>query len=39
MRDGRLAFILVRGIGAAFSSRDVPEDAVVATLRDAGCEA
>jgi shikimate kinase/3-dehydroquinate synthase len=39
MRDGRLAFILVRGIGAAFSSRDVPEEAVVATLRDAGCEA
>ncbi len=38
MRDGRLAFVLVRGIGQAFSSRDVPEAAVAATLRDAGCD-
>jgi shikimate kinase/3-dehydroquinate synthase len=38
MRDGRLAFVLARGIGQAFTSRDVPAEAVVATLRDAGCE-
>ena len=28
MRDGTLAFVLVRGIGQAFTSRDVPDDAV-----------
>jgi shikimate kinase/3-dehydroquinate synthase len=38
MRDGKLAFVLVRGIGQAFTSRDVPEAAVAAALRDAGCE-
>jgi shikimate kinase/3-dehydroquinate synthase len=37
MRDGRLAFVLVRDIGAAFTSRDVPEDAVLSVLREAGC--
>jgi shikimate kinase/3-dehydroquinate synthase len=37
MRDGRLAFVLVRGIGDAFTSRDVPPEAVLAVLRDAGC--
>jgi shikimate kinase/3-dehydroquinate synthase len=37
MRDGRLAFVLVRGIGAAFTSRDVPPEAVASVLRDAGC--
>jgi shikimate kinase/3-dehydroquinate synthase len=37
MRDGRLAFVLARGIGDAFTSRDVPEGAVAAVLRDAGC--
>ena len=38
MRDGRLAFVLARGIGAAFTSRDVPAEAVLAVLRDAGCD-
>ncbi len=38
-RDGRLAFVLVRGIGRAFTSREVPPDEVTATLREAGCEA
>jgi shikimate kinase/3-dehydroquinate synthase len=37
MRDGRLAFVLARGIGDAFTSRDVPEEAVASVLRDAGC--
>jgi len=37
MRDGRLAFVLARDIGAAFTSRDVPPDAVLSVLRDAGC--
>ncbi|HQT72482.1 MAG TPA: 3-dehydroquinate synthase [Acidiphilium sp.] len=32
MRDGRLAFVLARGIGAAFTSREVPVEAVRATL-------
>ncbi|HTZ69691.1 MAG TPA: 3-dehydroquinate synthase [Acetobacteraceae bacterium] len=39
MRDGRLAFVLARDIGQAFTSRDVPEQAVLAVLRDAGCGA
>ncbi len=39
MRDGRLHFVLARGVGQAFTSGDVPEDAVVALLRDEGCEA
>ncbi len=39
MRDGRLGFVLVRGIGQAFTSRDVPADAVLAVLRESGCEA
>ncbi len=39
MRDGRLAFVLVHGIGQAFTSRDVPASAVVDTLRDSGCDA
>jgi shikimate kinase/3-dehydroquinate synthase len=38
MRDGRLAFVLARGIGAAFTSRDVPAEAVLAVLRGAGCD-
>lgn len=37
MRDGRLAFVLARGIGAAFTSRDVPEPAVASILRAEGC--
>ncbi|MDE8345966.1 MAG: 3-dehydroquinate synthase [Acidocella sp.] len=32
MRAGRLHFVLTRGIGQAFTSSDVPEDAVRATL-------
>ena len=31
-KGGRMTFILVRGIGQAFISRDVPEDAVRAVL-------
>ncbi len=37
MRDGRLGFVLVRGLGEAFTSRDVPDAAVASVLRDAGC--
>ncbi len=36
-RDGRLTFVLARGIGAAFTARDVPEIAVVDLLRGEGC--
>ncbi len=36
MRDGKLAFVLVRGVGQAFTDREVPEDAVRATLRARG---
>lgn len=32
---GRLRFVLARGIGQAFVTGDVPEDAVIAVLRDA----
>ncbi|MGH7057149.1 MAG: 3-dehydroquinate synthase [Acetobacteraceae bacterium] len=39
VRDGALTFVLVRGIGRAFTSRDVPEDAVVEVLRGEGCVA
>jgi shikimate kinase/3-dehydroquinate synthase len=39
MQDGALKFVLVRGIGQAFTATDVPEDAVVELLRDAGCGA
>ncbi len=39
MRDGQLAFVLVHGIGHAFTKRDVPPEAVVDLLRDNGCEA
>ncbi len=38
-RDGRLAFVLARGIGQAFTSRDVPPDEVTTLLRQAGCDA
>ena len=37
MRDGALNFVLVRGIGQAFTTRDVPPDDVMAVLREAGC--
>ena len=39
MRDGRLHFILARGIGQAFTTADVPEEAVLDLLQDAGCDA
>ena len=32
VRDGRLRFVLARGIGEAFVAEDVPMDAVRATL-------
>jgi shikimate kinase / 3-dehydroquinate synthase len=38
MRDGRLAFVLARNIGQAFTSRDVPPEAVLSVLRHAGCD-
>jgi shikimate kinase/3-dehydroquinate synthase len=39
MRDGALHFVLTRGVGQAFTSADVPPDAVVDLLRDEGCGA
>jgi shikimate kinase/3-dehydroquinate synthase len=38
-RDGRMRFVLARGIGQAFTTGDVPEAAVVELLRAEGCEA
>jgi shikimate kinase/3-dehydroquinate synthase len=38
MRDGKLAFVLARDIGQAFTSGDVPPEAVLAVLRGAGCD-
>ncbi|MGH7154312.1 MAG: 3-dehydroquinate synthase, partial [Acetobacteraceae bacterium] len=37
VRDGVLTFILARGIGQAFTARDVPTDAVAGLLHDEGC--
>jgi shikimate kinase/3-dehydroquinate synthase len=39
VRDGALNFVLTRGIGQAFTSSDVPPDAVIDLLRDDGCAA
>src|ERR1700733_2898757 len=39
VRDGALHFVLTRGIGQAFTSADVPPDAVMDLLRDEGCGA
>ncbi|MDD2860774.1 MAG: 3-dehydroquinate synthase, partial [Acidiphilium sp.] len=36
MRDGKLSFVLARGIGDAFTSREVPERAVQETLISCG---
>ncbi len=36
MRDGRLAFVLVRGIGQGFTSTEVAPEAVLALLADEG---
>jgi 3-dehydroquinate synthase len=39
MRDGALHFVLTRGIGQAFTSADVPPEAVIEMLRDEACGA
>ncbi len=39
VRDGALKFVLVRGIGQAFTAGDVPTEAVTDLLRDEGCAA
>ena len=39
VRDGALNFVLVRGVGQAFTSADVPMEAVTELLRDEGCSA
>ncbi len=39
VRDGALKFVLARGIGQAFTSADVPVEAVTDLLRDEGCGA
>jgi shikimate kinase / 3-dehydroquinate synthase len=39
VRDGALKFVLARGIGQAFTSGDVPVEAVTDLLRDEGCAA
>ena len=39
VRDGVLQFVLVRGVGQAFTSSEVPVEAVTELLRDEGCEA
>ncbi|HET6182323.1 MAG TPA: 3-dehydroquinate synthase [Acetobacteraceae bacterium] len=38
VRDGALTFVLVRGIGRAFTARDVTEAVVTDLLRSEGCE-
>jgi 3-dehydroquinate synthase len=38
VRDGRIGFVLTRGIGTAFTARDVPADAVEAMLARAIAE-
>lgn len=35
VKDGRVTFVLARGIGQSFLSRDVPQDATLAVLADA----
>jgi shikimate kinase/3-dehydroquinate synthase len=37
VRDGALVFVLARGIGQAFTSREVPAETVVDLLQDEGC--
>ena len=37
VRDGALTFVLARGIGQAFTVRDVPADAVAELLHNEGC--
>jgi len=38
-RDGQIRFVLVRGIGQAFTTSDVPMAALLDLLRDEGCTA
>ncbi|MDG4603694.1 MAG: 3-dehydroquinate synthase [Defluviicoccus sp.] len=38
VRDGRLTFVLARGIGKAFVSRDVTPEAIAALLREEGAD-
>jgi shikimate kinase / 3-dehydroquinate synthase len=38
-RDGRMRFVLARGIGQAFTTDEVPDAAVLDLLRAEGCEA
>lgn len=37
VHDGALTFVLARGIGEAFTSRDVPDEAVRELMREEGC--
>jgi len=37
VRDGAITFVLARGIGQAYTSRDVPAEAVIDLLRVEGC--
>ncbi len=39
MRDGKLTFVLARGIGQAFTSAEVPAQEVIDLLREEGCTA
>jgi shikimate kinase/3-dehydroquinate synthase len=38
VRDGALRFVLLKAPGEAFTSSDVPVEAVQQLLRDEGCE-
>jgi shikimate kinase / 3-dehydroquinate synthase len=38
VRDGALRFVLVRGVGQAFTSGEVAPEAVIDLLREEGCE-
>jgi shikimate kinase/3-dehydroquinate synthase len=39
MQDGALKFVLVQGIGQAFTSANVEEQTVIDLLRQEGCDA
>ena len=38
MQDGKISFVLLHGIGKAFTSRDVPMDTVRNLLINEGCK-
>jgi 3-dehydroquinate synthetase len=38
VHDGKLSFVLARGIGRAFTTSDVATESVVELLRAEGCE-